>query len=398
MLEQYETYIIRLVYTTSMMLSFIGAIFLFLRSRNDRARRFHACTMLFLCIWYFLRVLRFFPGNLTQGLGIMNVGAIVIGLFCLLLLSLYPVEVLRPGWLTVRRGFLLSVPAIGSITVFFAGTLIEGNGVAFQEDWQGLWSQITMFNVWSRFLILGVLLCYFGAIVRLVFREDSRYRRWRMEHLPADEASKNDFWLRNYIYWLTLIVIAYLYLVLFGYNPWALLYHNAVSQLFLLYSLYKVLFYDNPYREDFYFAEENGKEDKEVEAAVLDSSADSGERNFSAKLNLYKQEIEQWFEQEHPYFQEDFRLKDVSDRFLLNRSYISRIFNEGYGKSFSLVVREYRLREAERLLLEERDCSVSLVAERCGFSSSSSFIRTFAVEHDGITPGQFREMNLSSKL
>lgn len=392
MLGEYET-VIRSVYTTCTMLSFIGAIFLFLRSQHNRARRFHACGMLYCCMWYFLRMLGFYPGDITQGLGIMNIWAIIIGMFCLMSLSLYPVEILRPGWLTGKRSFLLSIPAIGSVAFFLIGTGIEGEGIVFLGDWHSLWLRIMMFNVWSRFLMLGAFFFYFLSVVGLIYFEDRRYYRWRKKYLPAAEIDKNDFWLRSYACWLFLILIGYLYLVLFGYHPWMLLYHNSVLQLFLLYSFYKVLFYDNPYREDFYLAEENEKEDEKMaaEPAIAGSFADSGERNFNAKIISYKQEIERWFEQEQPYLREDFRLKDVSDRFLLNRSYVSRIFNEGYGKSFSLVVRDYRLQEAERLLLEERESSVSQVAERCGFSSSSAFIRTFVAAHDGVTPGQYRD-------
>lgn len=113
------------------------------------------------------------------------------------------------------------------------------------------------------------------------------------------------------------------------------------------------------------------------------------------KWDQYKQEIEQWFETERPYLNEDFRLNNVVDRFPLNRSYISRIFNEGYGKSFSIVVRDYRLREGERLLNEEPAMTVAQVAERCGFSSSSSFIRAFSSTHDGVTPKQYRDKRIA---
>ena len=52
---------------------------------------------------------------------------------------------------------------------------------------------------------------------------------------------------------------------------------------------------------------------------------------------------------------------------------------------------EEPLREAERLLREERALSIAQVAERCGFASSSAFIRVFAGTHGGTTPRQYRE-------
>ena len=124
------------------------------------------------------------------------------------------------------------------------------------------------------------------------------------------------------------------------------------------------------------------------ESIACDGLTDTGTRD---KWKSYKEDIAHWFETERPYLREGFQLKDVGERFPLNRSYISRIFNEGYGKSFSLIVRDYRLREAERLLREERTLSIAQVAERCGFASSSSFIRVFVSTHGGTTPRQYRE-------
>lgn len=82
---------------------------------------------------------------------------------------------------------------------------------------------------------------------------------------------------------------------------------------------------------------------------------------------------------------------DVTEILPLNRTYLSRVFNEGFGSSFSDVVRSYRIKEAEWMLLNRKDISVGQVGELCGFPSPSVFNRTFVLSHDGITPNRYRK-------
>lgn len=96
-------------------------------------------------------------------------------------------------------------------------------------------------------------------------------------------------------------------------------------------------------------------------------------------------------EKEKPYLNPGFKLMDVSDLLPLNRTYLSRVFNEGFGNSFSDVVREYRIREAEWMLANRKDIPVGQVGELCGFSSASAFHRTFTQSHDGLTPNRYRK-------
>lgn len=92
-----------------------------------------------------------------------------------------------------------------------------------------------------------------------------------------------------------------------------------------------------------------------------------------------------------PYLNPNFKLIDVSEILPLNRTYLSRVFNEGFGNSFNDVVRNYRLREAEWLLVNRKDIPVGQVGELCGFSSPSVFHRAFVQSHDGLTPNRYRK-------
>ena len=347
--------IIQTLYTMCGTIALVGGVILLTHSRDNRARRFHAYSMIFCCVIYFLRYSEMLSEDGDPKMvDVLNPWMQILGIFFAMLLSLYPLEVARPGWLNWKRALGLAAP----------------------------------------YLLLLLFLCfigYFVGIMWFIFRTERRYAQWLVKACPGgEEGVRNESWLRYYGYGMILILLGYLYLVLFGFHPLAQVYHNAVLQVFLFYTFYKISFFESPFLEEFFGGESAGP------VAAVGDGDNSGtavvnDPGVVDKWNLYKQEIERWFETERPYLNEDFRLNDVVDRFPLNRSYISRVFNEGYGKSFSIVVRDYRLRESERLLREEPGLTVAQVAERCGFASSSSFIRAFSGAHDGLTPKQYRD-------
>lgn len=383
--------IIQTLYTMCATIAMVGGIILLTHSRVNRARRFHACSMIFCCVIYFIRYLEMLLGDgESHMVDMLNPWMQIFGIFLVMLLSLYPLEVVRPGWLNWKRTFRLSIPYLSVVAFCLIGICIFGDG-GFRRlsGWSDCLEHLASFDVMSRLLLFVCFIYYFCSIICFIFRSDWLYAHWlETDHPGGDEVVRNESWLKYYGYGMILILFGYLSLVLFGFHPWVLIYHNTVLQIFLFYTFYKVSFFDSPFLEEFYAGEET------VSLATADDNSGTAVVNDPGivdKWKLYKLEIERWFETERPYLNEDFRLNDVVDRFPLNRSYISRIFNEGYGKSFSIVVRDYRLREGERLLNEEPTMTVAQVAERCGFSSSSSFIRAFSTMHNGITPKQYRE-------
>lgn len=385
--------IIRTLYTMCATISMVGGIILLTHSHANRARRFHASSMIFCCIVYFVRYLEILPGGAElRMVDMLNPWIQILGIFLVMLLSLYPIEVARPGWLNWKRALRLAAPYLLIVAFSLIGIRIVGDG-GFRplSGWSDCWANIASFDIVSRLLLLACFMGYFCANMWFIFRNERLYARWLESECPGGgEIKCNESWLRYYGFGMLLILFGYLYLVLFGYHPLALIYHNTVLQGFLLYTFYKVSFFDSPYMEEFFCRE--GAEP--VSIADNDNSGTTvvvNDQEIVDKWDQYKLEIERWFETERPYLNEEFRLRDVGERFPLNRSYISRVFNEGYGKSFSLVVRDYRLREAERLLREEPQMTIAQVAEHSGFSSSSSFIRAFSSTHEGVTPRKYRD-------
>lgn len=395
------TSILPILITMAAVICLGGASLLFLRGRNNRSRRLLASIMLAWGIFYVIRIVGMLMGNQNlyfTKVDIANVFLLTSGNLYLIILLLYPLEIVRPGWLNLKRTGLLLLPYIG-VTLFYYFVLsLLGQKPLILSDINQFMKHIGQFNVWFRILMTLSIATYLAYLFRLTWRYKEFYQQWCRNNYSDDE-TMNISWLRQYGIGVVLIGVAYFWGVFDG-NTYSFIIHNLTVQCFFCYTLYKGLFHDNPYTENFfsYTLDENEacqkaelKEKVSSTENVCLLEVEGNENAFLKKLPTYCDEISSWMIKKKPYLNPNFKLIDVSEILPLNRTYLSRVFNEGFGNSFNDVVRNYRLREAEWLLVNRKDIPVGQVGELCGFSSPSVFHRAFVQSHDGLTPNCYRK-------
>lgn len=79
----------------------------------------------------------------------------------------------------------------------------------------------------------------------------------------------------------------------------------------------------------------------------------------------------------------------------LSSHQLSELINTRLGKNFSRYLREYRVADAQRMLLAEPAASVLSVGLSVGFTSQSGFYEAFR-EITGMTPGKYRKLHAAS--
>lgn len=377
-----------------------GASLLFLRGKNNRSRRLLAGIMLMWGLFYVLRIAGIFLGNQNlyfTRIDVANTFLLAAGNLYLIILLLYPLEVVRPGWLNLKRTGILLLPYV-SITLFYYIILsLLGQEPMILHDMNQFMEHIKEFNVWYRLLMIFSITAYLAFLLRLTWHYKEFYQQWCNNNY-SDNEHMNISWLRQYGIGVVLIGVAYFWGIFDG-NTYSFIIHNLTVQCFFCYTLYNGLFHDNPYTENFFRHTLNETEAcqkaelKEEQSLANNVSFSGNETAFLKKLPIYRDKIADWMIKEKPYLNPDFKLMDVSEILPLNRTYLSRVFNEGFGSSFSDVVRNYRLHEAEWMLVNRKDIPVGQVGEQCGFSSPSVFHRAFVQNHDGLTPNRYRKQS-----
>lgn len=110
---------------------------------------------------------------------------------------------------------------------------------------------------------------------------------------------------------------------------------------------------------------------------MADKLQNGEDTSFNDRIMTYAEKMKVWLEQEKPWLNPDFKLGDIAMVFAINRTYISRIFNEGFGASFSRVIQNLRVKEAERLIRTRPDLQMNQIADMSGFKSGSTFNRRY---------------------
>lgn len=254
------------------------------------------------------------------------------------LLLAYPMELLRPHWLTWDKALTRLLP------VFVIGVI----------DW---------FVPWDLRWLLAVVP---AAWIILVFHHVRRYRQYSEDNFGSVEET-DEHWVIRYLIMILVLGISYTYLC-FTDDPNRLFTQQWLMLFVFIYTNDQIIFRAKPWIEN--------AEEEEEEEAKIESGAE------------YRRALEQWMEAEKPYLNPEFRLTDLRNVLPMNRTYLSKFINAEYDCTFYQFVTNYRIEEAKRLMRENPDMKIQQISDQCGFSSPTVFGRIFARE-TGLTPTEW---------
>lgn len=105
---------------------------------------------------------------------------------------------------------------------------------------------------------------------------------------------------------------------------------------------------------------------------------DSGSANDLLMIDIYNYIMDNY---------QTVTLQSAADYFHYHPAYLSRYFHEHSGITFSGILKEYKLKQAAKLLSERR-YKLSEICEKVGYKDTTQFIRSFK-ELYGITPARY---------
>jgi len=131
----------------------------------------------------------------------------------------------------------------------------------------------------------------------------------------------------------------------------------------------------------------------DVAEAVQATYAESTLKNIDRKQVI--SQLNQLMEQEKLYTLESLSLAMLAEQLKLNSHQLSELINTEFQQGFSKYIRQYRVKAAKKLLLDEPDSSVLSIGLSVGFSTQSNFYTAFR-DIVGMAPGKYRKQCLSS--
>jgi len=333
----------------------VGAFIIYRHTDGMRMRRFFAHALV---LWG-LGDLFYLVCYLLAPMKVMNMGAEHLTTFELLfgnllgwVMTLYPTEALRPGWLKPKV-------VVWQLLPLFALAVLD---------------YVVPIDFWP------VIALYPYALLIVVLSHIREYRIW-CENNYSSMDNIDVQWIIRYCIMLFILGANYVYM-LSGHGHTRAFTQQWFIIFMAIYSTEQILFRRDPWA---------GLRGEDEQAAEDAPAADAGEHpdGISATDQAdYVRILEQWMESEKPYLNPAFQLTDLRAVLPMNRTYLSEFIKNAYGCTFYQFVNAYRVEEAKRLMKEHPRMKYTDVGSRAGFSSPVVFSRVF-VRLTGLTPKEW---------
>lgn len=94
----------------------------------------------------------------------------------------------------------------------------------------------------------------------------------------------------------------------------------------------------------------------------------------------------------------NYSAKDLAKELKTNTRYLSAVINSRFGMNYSCLVNEYRIKDAQHLLVDKRyaDKNVEEISAMVGFANRQSFYAAF-YKNVGVTPNAYRKQKMKSR-
>ncbi|CAM3376397.1 response regulator transcription factor [Cytobacillus oceanisediminis] len=107
------------------------------------------------------------------------------------------------------------------------------------------------------------------------------------------------------------------------------------------------------------------------------------------RIGSYSEQIVKALQIIQKEYSEKLTLNYLASKIHINSAYLSRKFHEEVGMGFSEYLNEFRLKQAQKMLIESPDLSISAISEKCGFNSQHYFSQIFR-KMTGQSPRDYR--------
>lgn len=263
-------------------------------------------------------------------------------------------ELVKPGWLTWRKGILYELPFVVLLLLYV----------------------LTDHIFWFYAITACSVLCGIITFV-LTFFFISQYHHALRERFSYEENIN--------LHWLRAILVSFFFIL----AVWAcssVMTDVSYDNLYLVLSLVMWMFISYFVYKHESVIDELKNVDLELDDAEGDESP-MDNKDYHLQKHLSEM-VNDLFEKQKIYLNPRLKLSDVAMMVGTNRTYLSRFFNQENGKTFYDYVNNYRVKHAETLL-ETTDKPLLIVAEESGFNSQSTFRRVFIAVHK-CSPSEYR--------
>ena len=360
-----HTYLLSLIFTSAEATAcLILARYLRLHRREvkDRSRWLLALGALLCGLLSALTVIAnvFFPLAAQEGAPMLLPWIGFVYLTMHIIMTLYPITVVAPKWLTPRRAFFIFLP-IAIFALLFLGFSLFGKWTMLSTP-ASVWENVLKPDVFCRLAALFTMVPYCILLLFLPYN----YRH----------SSANTKWIINYCFSLTALCCAH---IVFMLTQWA--------PLIVILPVLATAFY--LFSTDFELEERLMPEEDVLPQETADTDTPEITKPVPDTIELWKR-ICMMMEQEEAWRNPDLTLVSLAQQCATNITYLNREIQEKTGGGFKEMVNSKRIECVANQLRNDPDIDIQAAFFNAGYRSRSTAWRHFK-EIMGVTPTEFRQ-------
>lgn len=221
-------------------------------------------------------------------------------------------------------------------------------------------------TLWIRWIVNAI---YGQWFIYIVF--SFAYLKPIIEKIKQKEKLKDiDVWFISIYLGITFIWLAY---TIATYTSYIV---GALSFTFILYLVILLLVFKNS-KESTFLVEKERYKNKGIDNEMM--------QLIGQKLTIIiDKEL---------YLNTNFSLEEAAKELKVTKHLLSQYVNEILGKSFSNLIKEYRIEKAKKLLETEKNYTIESLGYDSGFNSKSTFFTAFK-KSTGLTPAEYQKTHL----
>lgn len=287
---------------------------------------------------------------------LMNPWMELIYLIMHILMTLYPLIVVRPDWLTRKHSFFFFLPTavLPVIYLFFLG------------NWTPL---LAPADIWANWMKPDVLVRLLGLLTMLPYCLILFLLPYNYHHTSATFQ-----WVLNYSLGLTAICVVHIVFTLTVFPALFIVLPLMVSVFFLLSMEYEL---------NERLVPGDDRNDEEQKALEEEQAESYGEIDLWTRIVLLMDRDEVWRDP-------DLSLVSLARMCATNVTYLNKIIKENTGSSFKDFVNRRRVEVVAGLLQKDPDTDIQAAFFNAGFRSRTTAWRHFK-EIMGVTPTEYRQ-------
>ncbi|MCC9065188.1 helix-turn-helix domain-containing protein [Flavobacterium piscisymbiosum] len=220
--------------------------------------------------------------------------------------------------------------------------------------------------IWSRWIVCAI---YSQWLIYIIL--SLKYLRPIFLKIKKRETLKRiDIWFLSIYFGVVVIWFSY---SMAAYTSYIV---GALSFTFVLYLIMLLLVFKTN-SESTFFTEKEKYKNKEIDKETLD---------------VIDQKLAVIIEKEL-FLNPNFSLEEAAKELKVTKHILSQYVNEVLGKSFSSLIKEYRIEKAKKLLETETNYTIENLGYDSGFNSKSAFFTAFK-KTTGLTPAEYQKSYL----